>query len=192
MKNYYVYQYIREDDTPYYIGKGKSDRAWVSHKRSNGAEIKPKDVSKIQIIQENLSENEAFALEEKLIAHYGLKENGGLLVNLTSGGEGRSPSKKLRKQISQTLKGLKRPPRTEEHKKNLSDACKGIPKPRSKQHQEAWIESSKKNWATNVERKKQVSLLGKSNKGRKHTSEALEKKRLAMLKYWEVKRSQVL
>lgn len=192
MKNYYVYQYIRKDNTPYYIGKGKLDRAWASHRRANGAELKPKDISKIQIIQENLSETEAFSLEEKLISYYGIKENGGILVNLTSGGEGRSPSKKVRKKISQKLKGLKRPPRTDEHKKNLSNATKGVPKPRSKQHQEAWTESSKKNWATNVERKNQVSLLGKSNKGRKHTPEVLEKKRLAMLKYWEIKRSQVL
>ena len=57
---YYVYQYIREDQTPYYIGKGKDDRAWRSHRRSNGAEIKPKDDIRIQLLTENLTEQEAW------------------------------------------------------------------------------------------------------------------------------------
>jgi hypothetical protein len=88
--------------------------------------------------------------------------------------------------------GKKKPPRTDSHKKNLSNATKGIPKPRSKEHQEAWIESSKSNWTNNTERKKKVSELGKSNKGRKHTPEALEKKRQAMLEYWRLIKSQAV
>lgn len=94
------------------------------------------------------------------------------------------------KKISAKLKGRKKPPRTKEHRENLSASTKNIPKPRSKEHQTAWTESSKKNWANNNLRKKQVSELGKSNKGRKHTPEALEKKRQAMLKYWEIKKAQ--
>lgn len=94
------------------------------------------------------------------------------------------------KKISTKLTGKKKPPRTDVHKENLSKSCIGIPKPRTKEHQEAWTESSKANWANNVERKKKVSDLGKSNKGRKHTPEVLEKKRQAMLKYWEAKRAQ--
>lgn len=96
-----------------------------------------------------------------------------------------------RKKISKTLTGFKRPPRSEEHKKHLSESTRGISKPRSKQHQDAWTVSSKLNWTNNTERKKQVSELGKSNKGRKHTLETLEKKRQAMLEYWRLKRTQV-
>lgn len=184
MEQYYVYQYIREDNTPYYIGKGKDDRAWVSHRRANGAEIKPKDNSRIQIITENLTEKEAFDLETELIAKYGLKSEGGILVNMTYGGEGRSPGKELREHLSKKLKGKKKPPRTEDHKRNASIAQQGIPKPRTKEHQDAWTKSSTANWANNTERKKQVGAMGKANKGRKHTPEALEKKRVAMKAYW--------
>jgi len=94
------------------------------------------------------------------------------------------------RKISATLKGRKKPPRTNEHKQNLSKSTKGISRPRSAQHQESWIESSKANWANNLERKKKVSELGKSNKGRKHMPEALEKKRQAMIEYWKLKKSQ--
>ena len=189
MNIYYVYQYVREDQTPYYIGKGKDDRAWKSHRRSNGAEIKPKDDSRIQILTEHLTEQEAFALETELITKYGLKSEGGILVNMTYGGEGRSPGKELREHMSKVMTGRKKPPRTEEHKRNASIAQQGIPKPRSKEHQEAWIASSKANWANNTERKKQVSAMGKANKGRKQSPETLEKRRLAMKAYWAKKKS---
>jgi hypothetical protein len=96
------------------------------------------------------------------------------------------------KKISAKLKGKKKPFRTDEHKKNLGIANKNIPKPRTDEHQKSWNKSSKKNWENNPERKKQVSELGKANKGRKHTTEALEKKRQSMLKFWELKRSQVV
>lgn len=94
------------------------------------------------------------------------------------------------KKISAKLKGKKKPIRTDEHKKNLSNANKGISRPRTEEHQKSWNKSSKKNWENNIERKKQVSELGKTNKGRKHTPESLEKKRQSMLKFWEIKRTQ--
>jgi len=190
MNNYYVYQYVREDQTPYYIGKGKDDRAWKSHRRSNGAEIKPKDTTRIQLLTEDLTEQEAWDLEIELIAKYGLKSAGGILVNMTSGGEGGSPSQELREHWSKVKKGIPKPPRTEEHKKNLSESCKGVPKPRTREHQDAWTVASTANWADNTERKKQVSAMGKANKGRKHTPEALEKKRVAMKAYWAKKKLQ--
>ena len=89
MNNYYVYQYIREDGTPYYIGKGKNRRAWEPHRRANGSDIRPKDKTRIQILKENLSEQEAFDLEDALILEYGRKDLGtGILANLSNGGRG--------------------------------------------------------------------------------------------------------
>ena len=120
MNIYYVYQYLREDLTPYYIGKGKDKRAWEPHKRSNGTDLLPNDNSKIQVVAKTLSENEAHLLETKLIEKYGRKDLGtGILRNLTDGGEGVSgmiqTSEHIAKRVSKTT-GQKRP----NHSKNMS------------------------------------------------------------------------
>lgn len=84
---YYVYAYLREDKTPYYIGKGNDKRAWKSHKRTNGTELLPKDKSKIVIIVDGLEEQVAFDYEELLIFEYGRKDLGtGILRNVSNGG----------------------------------------------------------------------------------------------------------
>lgn len=116
MHIYYVYQYLRKDLTPYYIGKGKNDRAWSPHKRSNGTDLLPNDESKIQIVARSLSENEAHLLEKKLIEHYGRKDLGsGILINLTNGGEGVSGMVQSIEHIAKRLSkvtGQKRPDRS--------------------------------------------------------------------------------
>lgn len=88
MNDYYVYLYLREDNTPYYVGKGRGDRAFKKY----GRRMKPpSDKSKIVFHTKNLTEEKAFELEKKLIAEYGRKDNGtGILRNLTDGGEGMS------------------------------------------------------------------------------------------------------
>ena len=88
---HYVYSYLREDGTPYYIGKGKGNRAWKSHTRINGTELLPKDNSRIVILIENISEEVSTNMEIFLIGYYGRKDLGtGILRNMTDGGEGLS------------------------------------------------------------------------------------------------------
>ena len=143
---YYVYAYIRSsDNTPYYIGKGKGNRAW--HKKHTVSV--PADKTKIVLLKEGLSDNEAKSMEIKLIAQYGRKDLGtGILHNKTDGGEGNSgrivTSSHRRKQ-SVALTGrpskLKNRLLSDEHKKKISAAAigrvspnKGKISPRGWQH----------------------------------------------------------
>jgi hypothetical protein len=83
--SYYIYAYLRNDGTPYYIGKGSGYRAWSKH---IGLSL-PKNKSKIIIMEKNLTELGALALERFYIRWYGRKNNGtGILRNKTEGGEG--------------------------------------------------------------------------------------------------------
>ena len=87
--NFYVYAYLREDGSPYYIGKGSDQRAYKPHRTKTGGVHIPSDITKIVFLENNLSETGAFALERRMIYWYGRKDLGtGILHNKTDGGEG--------------------------------------------------------------------------------------------------------
>jgi hypothetical protein len=134
---YYSYMYLRYSGLPYYIGKGKGNRAYQRVKNHNP----PKDLSRI-IIEYHDSEADALEAEKFLIAYFGRKDIGtGCLINKTDGGEGVSGSVAWNK--GQAL--------SENHIAALKLGQTGKPKRRSKEHA-AKISDLKKLWW--AERKK--------------------------------------
>jgi hypothetical protein len=107
--HYYTYAYLREDRTPYYIGKGKGSRIYRKTRR-----IKPpKDKSRIIFLKQNLTEEEAFKHEIYMIAVFGRINLGtGILHNMTNGGEGGSGrvlSEETRRKLSDANRGKNHP-----------------------------------------------------------------------------------
>ena len=124
MNNFYVYQYLREDQTPYYIGKGKDKRAYVNNRTIK----KPTDPLRIEIVKDQLTERQAFDLEIELIALHGRKDIGtGILRNLTNGGEGVSGRVDTIETIQKRVSKNKGKTRTVEQKHRMSQAQKGRP-----------------------------------------------------------------
>ena len=155
MNNYYTYAYLREDGTPYYIGKGSGNRAFLqlNHK------IKTPDKSRIILLKNNLTEEEANKHEVYMINVYGRKDNKtGILRNLTNGGEGVSGLK----HTEETKKKMKRP-KSEDHKKKLRDS----------------IKSKWNNGEYNREEYRMREL------GKKQSEETIRKKIEGMKKYYE-------
>ena len=126
MNEFYTYAYFRKDRTPYYIGKGKDNRAY---KKGVGQIKPPKDKSRIIFLQQNLTEEKAFQHEKYMIGVFGRKDLGtGILYNRTDGGEGHSnPSTETRKKMSESKKGNKNGMHnpSEETRKKLKERMSG-------------------------------------------------------------------
>lgn len=135
MNIYYVYAYLRNKDsatakagTPYYIGKGKHNRAHVDHRKNNNGIPTPTNRQYIIFLETNLTELGAFAIERRMIKWYGRKDTAtGILSNRTDGGEGPAGmicSIETKQKISKSNQGKIR---TNEIKNKLSTIRKGIP-----------------------------------------------------------------
>lgn len=90
INKFYVYRHIRLDtNTPFYVGKGSSKRAWSFHKRNSYHKaIIEKHEYNVEIMIDNLTEVEAFRKEKEFILFY--KKLGFCEANFSFGGEGNS------------------------------------------------------------------------------------------------------
>jgi hypothetical protein len=154
---YYTYAYLRENKTPYYVGKGKKNRAYEGSGKPCNI---PKDKSRIIFLKQNLTEQEAFEHEIYMIDVFGRKDLGsGILHNKSNGGEGSGgwiATPELRKKMSELRKGKKHSkPRSEETRQKLREINLG------KKYSE--------------ESKLKMSLIRKGKKRKPHSSETKEK-----------------
>jgi hypothetical protein len=115
MKIFYVYLWLREDGTPYYVGKGTGYESLTIRGRYRAYSPfhnvkRPKDFSRI-LVQDYQDEKEALLVERFFISLYGRLDLGtGCLRNFTDGGEGQSGrivSSSQRERQSKALIGRK-------------------------------------------------------------------------------------
>jgi hypothetical protein len=155
---YYTYAYLREDRTPYYIGKGQGNRAYVK-RYGKGRARRPKNLNNIILLKQNLTEEEAFKHEIYMIAVFGRKDLGtGILHNRTDGGDGPSGHVPWNKGI----------PMAEEVKAKVSRNRKGIP-------------SHRPGYSPSKETREKIA---NANVGRKHTEETCNKMSKTMMGHY--------
>jgi len=116
-EKYYVYALLRPTGHIFYIGKGIAERLFDHEKESeNGNTIKNHVINKIKrenktiyyhIFQFFHSEKNAYDFEIELIAKYGRMIDGGILSNITKGGDGWKGGHHSQETISKLSKKLR-------------------------------------------------------------------------------------
>jgi len=139
----YMYGDLKFDYEPFYVGKGKDDRMY-RHNYLFKDDVNSYKIGKIkkiisekkkpiiEKIYDNLNEIDSFEKEKEVIFKIGRLKKGPL-VNFSDGGEGQSGYKhreETKKKIGEGVKNSEKwqkSIKSDEHKKNLSDALMGHP-----------------------------------------------------------------
>lgn len=175
MNDYYVYKLLDpRTNLPFYVGKGKDDRAFT-HLKNNSKTCNPrkdKIINEIysanlepvvDIFLKNLDEHTAYRLEEEIILKLGRRgiDNNGILTNISL--HSQPPSQKGKKRIF-----------TEEHKSKLSSALKG----KSKNYQ-TWQTGLTKETDARISRMaaKRSQIGNRHQIGMKYSQERIDKVR---------------
>jgi len=171
---YYIYSYLRENHSPYYIGKGSGKRAY----NKGPKEVKPpRDKSRIRILKADLTEDEAFLLEKLYILMFGRIDSGaGILRNRSDGGDGASGairSAETREKLRQANLGKQRPQWVYDKIAASNRGKKASDETRAKQS------AARKGRTCTEEHKRKVS---EAKKGFKHTEEAKQKMSMGHMK----------
>lgn len=186
---YYIYiHYNKITNEPFYVGKGKDDRAWKKTSRN----IYWKNIVKkygyyIEILEKDLFEEDAYVKEKELILFYGRRDLGtGCLVNMTDGGDGHTGwvmTDEIREKYRKASTGRKH---TEETKENLRQKNLGrkkspesIEKTRLKNIGKKQTEESNKKRSETLKGRvfseETKKLISESKKGGRHTEESKRK-----------------
>lgn len=146
---YFVYALWADgEDAPFYIGKGTGDRprqhfaearSWDGGSRfrimPNGDKYwynvgkltkMRQSTTKVVILADGLTEERAYIIESLLIASYGPSFDGGVLTNMTWGGDGVSMTPEIKKKLSEARLGKKH---TEEFKNKHREMFSGDKNP---------------------------------------------------------------
>jgi len=212
---FYTYLWLREDGTPYYVGKGRGKRAYtnVGH-----AVRRPKERSRI-FVQYWESEEKAFEMEKWYISFFGRKDLGtGILRNMTDGGDGPSgwvPTEETKTKIrearkrqvftEETRKRLKaaraRRVYTDEMRRNMSAAQKGKKCPwnalRNKEkptflgriHTEETKQKMRIASTGRVQTEESKEKNRKAHLGKKASEESRQRRSTASKRMWEIRKS---
>lgn len=184
---FYVYTYLQEDGSPYYVGKGKGERAYK--KWAKGEVRPPQDHSRIVIVESDLTEQQAFELEKKLIAEYGRKDlDSGILHNKTDGGDGSAGHK---------TKGWKWSEESKAKRRGSGNPAFGKPSSKKQKEVSSHIHSTRKR-SDDTKKKQSDALLGrevswgdkisKALKGKKQDPAVVAKRAESIRQYWAAKK----
>ena len=184
VKMYYVYLYLRENRTPYYVGKGIGRRCYNQHIRGGGNFTPPKD--RIIIVKQFEDEEESYYFEKLLVSLYGRKIDGGILINIKEGGKDGviipTDLKERKQYIQQRDRNYHR-----QYYKNNPDKQKQYREKRKEQRKETsnkWYEKNKEDYLKrrkekyNKEKKREYYLKNKEEINRKNIERYWKKKTL--------------
>ena len=180
---YYTYAYLREDGTPYYIGRGKEGRAYATHKIPRP----PKE--RILFLKQELTYSESVDHEKYMIFVLGRKDLGtGILRNLTDGGEGvENLAPQTRRRISEKRKGQvnRSGPHTSEAREKMSRAHTGkVLSEEHKQNIAKAMEGRRLSDATRQKLKEKRAIQAPPTLGKKHSKETKLKMAEAARQRW--------
>ncbi len=175
----YIYKHIRKDTNEvFYIGIGKSKNRIKSKDNRNNHwhNIVKKVGFNYEIIEDNLTWEEACELEKYWIKFYGRRDlNEGKLVNMTDGGDGTiNFSQEVIEKIRKSAIGRKL---SEEHKRKIG---KGVSNPSAETRLKMSL--ANKNKIVSAETKLKLSITNKNcvppnRKGATHSEETKNKLR---------------